>query len=778
MEKIIALVVAIAVLITVAFLIIFRGGNQPHFLENTVNEFFFDVDDAVATAGKLARGNYKSELDIFIDGENANRTTDLGLNLKAQGFRNGENIKEKISYNMRVDENKHRGEIFYVNDTLYFVGYDKDGEEFCINLPLNEAFENLDGSVFNPDNNTDFSMARDTYDRIKRALAEDEDDELEKELERFIKDLLPKIKEQIKIKTENGDDGETKYSISIDTETINAIIDTVATELLESEILCRRMALDSVTIDSFKASLKQALKNFTVDIILVEKDNLLKSARIYVVNKENYYPEKLDISMVFSKQKGGVSALVTITNTTGPNVVKTASIKYTKVKYGANRETTVAFLNEGEEAMRFVLGYNRLSDRYTVEYFTPDSGDSPEMTMKGKAGYYGGNRGVHFTIEKYVDEDCNLNDCLEFYIKTTGSGRWIRAPKDGKSILEMNESQLHLLIDSIDYEKIDDSLWRGFGKKLNLSEDKIPIMNYSIALKETEAVKQLLQIYHSKFGRDLSKIYYYIPSCGVYAVVESYGYFDSSYTTRLCAFPGKIIQTHHQARIVNGMFTIHNYVVVSETQADCYNDGYVTLWCTDCGDQKETVSAEATNHSSNKDYFTTEYTYDVGKTESVRVTYCKDCKDIIDILFIDGQNYMYFYEGDKVRGAQGHSKHLIIHDNIAEKVDISDLSLYNEYFLYSSLLSVRIPKGRTVIKKGDFCKAPNLQVLALPNTLTEIENGAFDPGVPIHTIFFEGTEEQWEKINLNEYKSLWADVEVIFVPDGVDPETIMGECTE
>jgi hypothetical protein len=48
----------------------------------------------------------------------------------------------------------------------------------------------------------------------------------------------------------------------------------------------------------------------------------------------------------------------------------------------------------------------------------------------------------------------------------------------------------------------------------------------------------------------------------------------------------------------------------------------------------------------------------------------------------------------------------------------------------------------------------------------------------IHTIFFEGTEEQWEMINLNEYESAWADVEVIFVPDGMDSETVMAKCTE
>ena len=62
--------------------------------------------------------------------------------------------------------------------------------------------------------------------------------------------------------------------------------------------------------------------------------------------------------------------------------------------------------------------------------------------------------------------------------------------------------------------------------------------------------------------------------------------------------------------------------------------------------------------------------------------------------------------------------------------------------------------------------------------IKEIKNDAFHADNQIHTIFFEGTEEQWESINLYLYRYLWADVEIIFVPEGVDAETVMAACNE
>ena len=70
-----------------------------------------------------------------------------------------------------------------------------------------------------------------------------------------------------------------------------------------------------------------------------------------------------------------------------------------------------------------------------------------------------------------------------------------------------------------------------------------------------------------------------------------------------------------------------------------------------------------------------------------------------------------------------------------------------------------------------------LQVLWLPDTITKIENGSFS-SKNIHTIFFEGTEEQWAAIDLGKYETLWADVEIIFVPNGVDSNTVMAKCID
>ena len=112
----------------------------------------------------------------------------------------------------------------------------------------------------------------------------------------------------------------------------------------------------------------------------------------------------------------------------------------------------------------------------------------------------------------------------------------------------------------------------------------------------------------------------------------------------------------------------------------------------------------------------------------------------------------------------GYCEIFSVPDNLSEYLSINSLRLSGRGYDL-----IRIPSGvQRLTANTNFTIGP--KVLILPSSLTEIANGVFLDFSRLETIYYCGTEEQWNEVKLNGYRNAWKDVNVIFCPEGVSPE--------
>lgn len=87
---------------------------------------------------------------------------------------------------------------------------------------------------------------------------------------------------------------------------------------------------------------------------------------------------------------------------------------------------------------------------------------------------------------------------------------------------------------------------------------------------------------------------------------------------------------------------------------------------------------------------------------------------------------------------------------------------YRCFFGASSLITIDIPEGVTVIEEDAFASCTAMQTIVLPSTLTTIENSAFLDASSIAAIFFKGTEEQFDAIDISDNNDIMLSAKVFF----------------
>ena len=98
---------------------------------------------------------------------------------------------------------------------------------------------------------------------------------------------------------------------------------------------------------------------------------------------------------------------------------------------------------------------------------------------------------------------------------------------------------------------------------------------------------------------------------------------------------------------------------------------------------------------------------------------------------------------------------LVIPDSVTT---ISDYAFYNCY----SLTSVTIGSGVKLIPESAFYDCDNLKYVCLPDELLYIRNDAFNYCPNIQTVFYEGSESQWNKIWFYNRNENLTDAKVIY----------------
>ena len=96
---------------------------------------------------------------------------------------------------------------------------------------------------------------------------------------------------------------------------------------------------------------------------------------------------------------------------------------------------------------------------------------------------------------------------------------------------------------------------------------------------------------------------------------------------------------------------------------------------------------------------------------------------------------------------------------------------YRCFFGASGLKSIDIPEGVTLIEENAFGSCTAMQMVVLPSTLTTIEDSAFIDTSKIVAIFFKGTEEQFDAINISNNNDSLLDAKVYFYSEAQPTES-------
>ena len=87
---------------------------------------------------------------------------------------------------------------------------------------------------------------------------------------------------------------------------------------------------------------------------------------------------------------------------------------------------------------------------------------------------------------------------------------------------------------------------------------------------------------------------------------------------------------------------------------------------------------------------------------------------------------------------------------------------YRCFFGASELSTLDIPEGVTVIEENAFSNCAAMQTIVLPASLTKIEDGAFLDSSALKVVFFKGTEEQFDKLDIADHNDELLDAKTYF----------------
>ena len=87
---------------------------------------------------------------------------------------------------------------------------------------------------------------------------------------------------------------------------------------------------------------------------------------------------------------------------------------------------------------------------------------------------------------------------------------------------------------------------------------------------------------------------------------------------------------------------------------------------------------------------------------------------------------------------------ITLHDNIQ--------SMGSYVFRYSGIESITLPRSLTSMPNSTFYQCLNLTSVTIPTNVTTFNNGCFEGCTYLRNVYYEGSVEEWAKINFN-YKS-------------------------
>ena len=768
-------VLASAITAGALFLPIIKGDQWS----NTADRVFFDSADLAAFTDALTDGS-QTKLSVALDSELTGLLNDINVKLTASG----KTECGEVTISLQGGSSELLLSMIYSEESVAMAVYDPalkaDGIRY-LSLPRKGIAEEFKESLFAPDSGSDYALDEAVFNEILAFLesldgAEEELDreKLQESIDRITAEVARILEPSVSLRFAKGKLALCQdVSITVTKNDLAEIIDVVIAEAEANETLAEWL----------ESMLGQAVggQNDLIGTLRSAKYELPEGEMIVEWTTEGSYVKQFRLA--HEDTDDGFEAILNFIygeETDRAELTLTESgKKIAKISYertdSDGRLTCTLSVDIQDQTVESTADYDRESGALTV---TAKSSDSPESYFElcGNCKYNAAQSELSLSFKSLKIGTAERIDGFEVAVEISKHEGEIAMPS-AEPLLDMTGEELTAYIEALPYQTAENIVTKLFGEGTldqYMSADGKFLFNTS---QYTEAINLYANLY-SVYLSDPEPIradYVYVELPGIYLLLEYDSEQNMIYYNFAYNMTDELAGRYHPAVVDGeGRLKVHNIESVY-TPPTCLEAGVTVYLCDICEDTARVGEAQLPH-----DYVETriKVTADDGSSHDAYYYSCSSCK-IISTFEISGQlGISFIYQSatstysltrydiygyvNTCYGIPEEFARLLVIDSIKAA------SLEN-------MVSARLPHGMKVLTKNTFRNAESLQVLILPNTLTQIESGATSSTDRLHTIFFIGTSEEFSKIKLGDLSDVIGKINVIFAPEGVSPDMIKKE---
>lgn len=728
------LVITIAVVAVMAILPLF---STKH-IKNTADAMLFDFSEILS-------GNaleFSAELDI--PDELTEFEGDLHLAVGSAHDKNNGNGKADLTFG--VGEKSLSLDLLYDSETVTIGGLGTD-PSLPVSLPRRNLKEAFDKSHFFYGSGSLHSMSMSAYNSLIPALDEALDPDREANAFFDAADDIIKISEPTSSFVFSKGKLCRRYTCSLDAEKIVKILGLFAD-------------MDKTQIQAIKDSIGN--KTFTLTYVTDGK---------YITSTEiSSEILEADVELIYDKDTSGFKAEVIYTfDNSGESIGVIGSTKYelTYSKTVGDTEVTadLSLWSQSSGTRDYSFKLNKADSSYSL-VLNGNEIATGICELDGDA--------LHLTV--IVPE----SDSAIASVSIKKSDSFVAVIPEHRPLLGMSEDELTDFLRNIPIQTASDLLgivadidltaFMTADGKLLLHADKV----MAEAQKLYGPYVSLLKTTDKDILDTVSRIYVWNDRVDAYIL---FTYLIESDSLELgCAYEltDEILAEYHIADLTdNGIMYAHSFERVEKVDPTCDEDGREVYACVHCEYTYQTDQKAIGHENSYVNVYSKAHD---GTQMIVNINKCSRCGAVSRI---SSSNYFSTALTPDKNGGYTVSKYEALKElSIAylylPPLSDADIQYSGITVTYSddAFEAINIPEGIEKLYKSNVYLSKAFRVLVLPSTLKEIEDSAFyGIGTP-SVIFYSGSREDWDKIRLGEYSTLWADVKLICCPGGVTHEDV------
>ena len=193
-----AATLAVAVLVTA--LCLFLPVMSRDAISNTAILLFGDSGEFIEMIDNLNRKGFRSETELNMPAEITGFNNDVKISSVSLGQGKEEKAKALSEYTINVFKAEHKFSLGYMNESVYVMGTDSEGEEIKVYIPTSDILGSINNSIFSPESGSKFAMHQATYDILEKQFEKDDED-YEEEFSDLIEGIGERVSEIIKQNT-------------------------------------------------------------------------------------------------------------------------------------------------------------------------------------------------------------------------------------------------------------------------------------------------------------------------------------------------------------------------------------------------------------------------------------------------------------------------------------------------------------------------------------------------------------------------------------------------